>query len=154
MIIYAYYLRNRLTQTALSQLLTVMNIHMPLDSILPKSKYLLKKGLQVKDIKSVKRHYFCPKCQRDIQINARQCQNKLCKTQLKFTRLKRKGYFYLHRNVRECLQTTMEMPTVAQDLLQRINLRNSQSKEVNHESLTDIMDGKAYQKLGMFILLK
>jgi len=116
---YAYILRNKVSQTSLTHLLRVMNIHMPLHALLPKTKYLMGKSLKIQNLKKMKRCYFCPKCQIDLPNFSRLCPNQLCRHKIDFKALKRTGYFYVHRNLKEALQNTLEMPTIAENLLQR-----------------------------------
>jgi len=143
MILYAYHLRHKGSQSGLTDLLHVMKIHMPTDSKLPKSKYLLQKALNIAELKSVKKHYFCPKCQRDIPLNAKKCKNTKCKIKIDFKKQMKKGFFYVHLNIKETLKKTLQMPSIAKNLLERVHLRNTSAD--SEDSVSDIMDGEAYQ---------
>jgi len=121
---------------------------MPELSILPKSKYLLEKGLNIaNELTTLTKNYFCPTCQRDIPLNARECSNENCKSKIDFNTLKKKGFYYVHFNVKKVLEKNLKSPSIAENLLSRVHLRNNPSP--NQDYVSDIMDGKAYQKLGI-----
>jgi len=149
MLIYGFVFRHKLSQAALGDFLTVVKILMQMSSKLPSSKYLLEKSLNIRDPKEVKRNYYCPNCQRDVLLHTIQCPNPQCSNKIDKKLLKKKGHFYVHLDMEEAIRNTIEMPTVSKNLLERFKERSSTLND-HMETLSDIMDGKAYRQLGMY----
>jgi len=55
----------------------------------------------------------------------------------------------VHLDMEEAIRNTIEMPTVSKNLLERFKERSSTLND-HMETLSDIMDGKAYRQLGMY----
>jgi len=120
---------------------------MPDFSKLPRTKYLLEKGLNIADgLTSMKKNYFCPKCQRDIPLNAKECPNDNCAAIIDFKTQKKKGFYYVHFNIKEVLEKNLQSKSIAENLLCRVNLRNNRAQD--NDFVSDIMDGEAYKQLG------
>lgn len=76
LLLYQYALRHSLSKKALSDLLSVLNVHLPDQAKSAPSFYKLKKFFEVHfdDIESTVK-YYCTKCHRQLESNSSTCPN-------------------------------------------------------------------------------
>ncbi|XP_029912603.1 uncharacterized protein LOC115362701 [Myripristis murdjan] len=128
-------LRHHLTGAALSDLLGLINLLIP--NLVPASKYLFKKFFGDPTLSSVY-HYYCEACQNYIGKNPDDQLCSHCGTPFNTKTNAKKGNFFLSIPLKDLLKDTLE--NHGTDLTPK-TVRHA------HDNITDLMDGKMYQKM-------
>lgn len=137
LIIAAYATSVSLTNEGLQNLLSLLVVLLPEDSLLPKTVYLFKKLLPPFDGKTV---FFCPKCKNTLEDN--NLAELVCAcTNTPFSKkdLVKNGNCYIYLSIEQQLRRLLEEHSLGQLL---------KDKVFDRDFLSDIMDGTHYKKFG------
>jgi hypothetical protein len=142
-LIYGYSLRHKLSKIALSELLGLINSHVLKGASVPASLYKLEKQLEP-DFSQVIKSIFCKTCESQVETSDNEC--KKCNTVVNGTELLRLGKFYLQFDIHHVLKTLLEIPEVANNLVNNLRTR----VDANCTGIVgDIVDGQCYKKLKL-----
>ncbi|XP_034025419.1 uncharacterized protein LOC117509911 [Thalassophryne amazonica] len=137
LLIVSYVLRDGLSDSALDDLLSLMNIHCP--NSVPTSKYLLYKSVEDSMYEV---HYYCMACTAYLgpEKLTRNCKN--CGNEFSADISTAEGSFFLRMPVKTQLQRMMKVPEVA------AALENRNIDEILRETnINYIVHGKLYKNL-------
>lgn len=135
--IMAFVIRHGLTGSAVQDLLTLLNEHLPFPSV-PPSNYLLRKycmpNIGENDIVY---HGYCSKCAAYLGVGEElACTN--CETITSKSNVIKNGDFFVSLSIKSQLRNLLEMPSVYSMIRQPINYEDG--------TLEDIRDGKLYRE--------
>ena len=101
LLLFAFLFRHDLSQSALEDLIQLVNLHMPKNASIPSSKFLLKKSLNA-NYNIIQRHYYCNTCNKYLgSENVGNCSN--CKVKNNVQTLEKQGNFFIMFNLRSIL---------------------------------------------------
>lgn len=139
-----FVIRHKLSNSAATDLLSLINFHVPKRSQVPISMFLLEKSLGL-SFKTAKKHYVCEDCScRLVETsNSFECE-KCCREYTSTYLLKLERYFFTF-DIRSSLHSLL------QETLVKLSLQKSLEKrsQSNQSGITDIMDGSAYRNLQL-----
>ena len=101
-LLLAFFLRHNLSKTALSELLTLLNVLVP--NCVPRSNYFIKEFLNWS--KDVTEHFYCPACSEYVPETDKRCP--ACYLVADFVKWRKKGYYFLVSSIREQLKQMFE----------------------------------------------
>ncbi len=141
--IFAFALRHSLSKCAVTDLLTLINLHLPKGSPVPATTYMLEKVLQP-DLTQAVKCYYCQECEQPIETDGMDvCAN--CNAAVKTSDLMRSGKFFMTFDIEKRLQNLLKISTVSANLMH--NLKNRGNRD--SRALCDIMDGQSYKELNL-----
>lgn len=137
-LILSFVLRHTLTGIALSDLLDLISIHCPENS-LSTSKYIFLKDLQpVKD--HLQCHIYCPNCEYYFgdKVDGGQCV--ICNTTLDRNSSLKNGNFFIYFPIQMQLENLLQREDIAACL-------KSGKESCNLENFSDVLSGTMYQNM-------
>jgi hypothetical protein len=137
LLLMSFILKHQLTDNAVNDFLTIMNMHLP--NVVPESKYLFYKKF---NFQSFVRHYFCGDCtfyfgpsdQCDADI---QCS---CLISKSIETAKENKWYFSYWPLESQLKLMLEDDAIADCLLNRV-------EKDNGGNITDAVDGDLYKQL-------
>ncbi|OXA39279.1 hypothetical protein Fcan01_25885 [Folsomia candida] len=140
LMVYGFASRHQLSKSALSDLLTLLNFHLPKGDSMPTSPYLAEKLLGV-DIGAIKKIFYCEKCSAVLMSGA--CQT--CGDKFNVQPFVKDGKYFLSFDVKQTIESTLQHTDIKQALYRSLIERGNR----NETQIRDIMDGSSYKKLGL-----
>ena len=136
LLILAFALSHKLTQEALTDLLSLINEIIIKPHSLPLSSYLFYKYLNIK-VSTVTRHHYCANCEQPLEQKLPDtCPNDCCEHAFN-----QEPPYFLELSLEDQLKTLFERPSFYEHLQHRF--KRSKAKKDNIE---DIYDGKIYKE--------
>ena len=135
LLIMTFAITNKLSGSALQDLLSLIDLHCMVPHQLIKSLYTFKQYF--KALKNpLKRHYYCSQCCLSVTANCVKCPNVMCNQEL----TDNKKSFFIEIPIVDQLKTLFSRKGFYNDLQHRFNRKNA-------EKLSDVYDGTTYRKL-------
>lgn len=137
LLILAFVLSHNLTNQALSDLLSLLNVILLQPHHLPTSTYKFYKYLKINKAEAT-RHYYCSACETPLEPGAEVCPNGSCRQQV----LQNTPYF-LQLSLEQQIQNLFKRP----HFYEQIQHRFEQTKQ-SDRNIEDIYDGEVYKELA------
>ncbi|OXA43283.1 hypothetical protein Fcan01_21926 [Folsomia candida] len=138
LLIFGYAFRHKISKSALSDLLTLINFHLPQGETIPSSVYLLSKKLNP-CYDQAKKIPFCSNCQNILETNG-SCAS----CQESGRNATKDGNFFVSFDIATIMKQLLERKNIAQCLK-----KNFAKRQFNNNESSGIMDGEAYKKLKL-----
>lgn len=142
-LIYSFILRHKLSKSAISDLLILINLHLPNAVSIPETPFLLEKAIQP-DFGLATRCFYCPNCDTLTEIDKSFCET--CAKPVCHKDSLKAGNFFILFNLKSALSKLMELDDIRVDLLRAFKKRQVIRKENKYE---DITDGRCYKQLQL-----
>ncbi|OXA37348.1 hypothetical protein Fcan01_27909 [Folsomia candida] len=136
--VYGFANRHKLSKSALSDLLTLLNFHLPKGDSMATSPYLAEKLLGI-DIGAIKKICYCERC--SSVLISETCQ--ACGDKFDIRQLVKGGKYFLSLGVKQTIESTLQHEEIKRALYGSLIERRTRSET----QLKDIMDGSSYKKL-------
>ena len=138
LLLMSFILKHQLTDDAVNDFLTIMNLHLP--NVVPESKYLFYKKF---NYQAFDRHYFCGDCTFYFGGTSDQCDPDLqcsCRTSKRIEDAQKNKCYFSYWPLESQLKLMLQDDTLANCLLNRM--------EKDHSGdITDATDGSLYKQL-------
>ena len=135
MLLMSFAIEHSLTDSAVRDLLQVLNLHCPAPNVCITSLYFFKKYFSGFRFPS-RRHHYCSLCKTAVSEFEHVCPNSLCRTALPSSS---RSYF-VEISVEEELRSLFKRPGFYKDLQYRF-----QRQKLQPDNVEDVYDGKLYR---------
>ncbi|OXA47476.1 hypothetical protein Fcan01_17794 [Folsomia candida] len=142
MLILGFAIRHKLSKSAMSDLLTLINFHLPPGASIPSSMFLLNKMLGP-DYTLAKKIPFCEKCQCIIE-NSDNCIK--C-GQVNVHKAIKDGNYFVSFDIGSVLKSLLEREAISNSIIKTFVKRANNPDASN--VISDIVDGADYKKLKL-----
>ncbi|OXA56421.1 hypothetical protein Fcan01_09176 [Folsomia candida] len=142
LLILGYSIRHKITKTALSDLLNLINFHVPHGVTIPTSTYLFDKEVGG-DYSRIQKVAYCKDCKVEIKEDDSKCGK--CQVPTTFSTCLTRGNFFVSFDIKKSLQGLLQIQAIQKSLAE--NLTRRQMGAVSE--IRDIIDGDMYHGLGL-----
>ncbi|OXA49484.1 hypothetical protein Fcan01_16016 [Folsomia candida] len=142
LLILGYSIRHKVSKAALSDILNLINFHLPHGVSIPTSTYLFDKEIGG-DYSRIQKVAYCKDCKVEIKEDDSKCGK--CQVPTTFSTCLTRGNFFVSFDINKSLQDLLQIQTIQKSLAE--NLTRRQIGAVSE--IRDIMNGDMYHRLGL-----
>lgn len=141
LLIYSFAIRHKIDKSTMSDLLTLINFHLPNGALIPSSVFLLNKSLGP-DYNSAKKIPYCSQCQLIIDEVEGKCLK--CEEKVSSSGAIKCGSYFISFDIGSIMKSLLQQQLILDSLDKTFKSRDSAA-----DTLRDIKDGLAYKNLRL-----